>query len=209
MEELSKYVVTGLILCLLCSCCGLCKHNRNEDRACPEDNDVTLSGGDEPACFDSIFQSVKNVAKYASLTTNRNNQYKDLLQQNDRVNKWVSKVDSNRITIFTLGTRSDEYLILCSQQAASTGLASTFYDWLLIYINEGTVIQDGIKSLSQDGRSWFIKNDTIHFILLKYGNDFYHNDHNYDNLSLDIVEYIVDGDAVKEFASSNIICSGE
>lgn len=207
MEKLNKSTI-NIVLCLLCVCNVSCKYKSSEYNILnKKDESVNISEYNEELSFDSVFHSKKNVERYASLVKD-NLKYKNMLLCNNEVNKWLSKVDSSTIVMFSLSTLSNEYLILSAKRLELTGLMTSFYDWLLVDVNKGVVNQEEILSLSGDKKSWFIRNDTLHFILFTFGSDFYLNDHDYNNLPLDIVEYVIKGNVLKESNVENIVYFG-
>ena len=121
------------------------------------------------------------------------------------INREYSNMES---VIYNLNNNVVKYLILSSTMIDATGLATNFYHWLFIDVTNEKVLEETL-SLSKDRRSCFVEDNIIHFIVFKYGDEFYHGNRDYLNLPITTVEYIWDGNKLEKISSMNLICSEE
>ena len=195
-EDLNKIVISA-ILCLVSICNMSCGQNKTR---------LTNKESENLPCIDSVLQARYEIKKNICFSTDIKT-YKKFIQDNNDIRDWLSNMEEEKLSAYTINNGEDMYLILISTPIGATGIATSFYYWLLIDYNKKMVLKE-IENLSQSTRSWFIENDKIHFIAFEFGNDFYHGERDYAKLPITATEYILDGNSLIEVSSLNVICSG-
>jgi hypothetical protein len=96
------------------------------------------------------------------------------------------------IKVYSLSFNSQRYfIILCPEIYGATGLASNFYNWIVIDINTSSIIGLGLKTLSKDNRMFYFKNGAFYVVLFTFGDDFYFKERDWDNPPIKIITYKV------------------
>lgn len=157
-------------------------------------------------CIDSVLQVKCGTKESMKLVNVRD--YMELVKRNEKIKEWLSGMNEDELSVYTINNNVVKYLILSSTMIDATGLATNFYHWLFIDITNEKVLEETL-SLSKDRRSCFVEDNIIHFIVFKYGDEFYHGNRDYLNLPITTVEYIWDGNKLEKISSMNLICSEE
>lgn len=157
-------------------------------------------------CIDSVLQVKCGTKESMKLVNVRD--YMELVKRNEKIKEWLSGMNEDELSVYTINNNVVKYLILSSTMIDATGLATNFYHWLFIDVTNEKVLEETL-SLSKDRRSCFVEDNIIHFIVFKYGDEFYHGNRDYLNLPITTVEYIWDGNKLEKISSMNLICSEE
>jgi hypothetical protein len=122
-----------------------------------------------------------------------------------RVKEWVENIDKGNIKTYLLSNGKREYLILSSTVLAATGLASNFYNWLLINIKNNVIVKTDLMSLSDNPNSFYFRKNHFYFIEYKFGERFILNK-NYNNPDIERVRHIVENDKLNKKNFGRIKC---
>jgi len=121
------------------------------------------------------------------------------------IKEWIKNIDEGNIKAYLLSNEKQEYLILSSTVLAATGLASNFYNWLLINIKKNVVIKKNLMSLSDNPNSFYFRKGRFYFIEYKLGERFIINKE-YNNPDIEKIRYIVENDKLNKKDFGRIKC---
>jgi len=203
METQDKIII-NIILCLVFFCNISCGQNKAKPTIRESENSIRLD--ENLPCIDSILQVKYEVENSICISTDIK-KYRELIENNEGVKNWLFYMNEEELSAYTINKGKDAYLILISTPIGVTGITTNFYFWLLIDYNKGTILKE-IVSLSQNTRSWFVKDDKIHFVAFEFGNEFYHGERDYAKLPIKVIEYILSEDDLKEISSTDVKVSG-
>ncbi len=119
--------------------------------------------------------------------------------------EWIeTDIHIEMLKAFELHHKDRKLLILQANIAGATGIASSFNNWFVQFD------QYPIKflSLSEDSKLIFLDKDSLlNYYVIEYGSEFLGNK-NFDNLTLDLLQYRVNSDGKSELLSKeqNVKC---
>ncbi|MBP1630472.1 MAG: hypothetical protein H6Q15_1365 [Bacteroidetes bacterium] len=214
-----------LLLSFICfSCYSPEKHNIVGQISDKEDTNQIVKNNTEEdnICFDSIFKAINGVDKFCNPLSNAdvykyiyikngrynyeyNEKYRNVFLNNDKVRQWLYDVKEDYLSFYSINVNSKEYLIMSSQYIGATGLASSIYNWIVVDMDNDKVICDRIKSLSYNYRSFFAKENSLHFIGFDFGDNFFENK-DYESPDIKVYEYEMKNDTFIQLYSFNYKC---
>lgn len=119
--------------------------------------------------------------------------------------EWCKNIDEGNIKRYFLSDGNEEYLLLSSTTLAATGLASNYYNWLLINIKNNIVVKTDLMSLSDNPNSFYFKENHFYFIEYKLGKSFILNK-DYDKPDVERTRYIIINNKLNKKDSGEIKC---
>jgi len=128
------------------------------------------------------------------------------LSSQDSVKKWLQKIEIDAIKIYGLNSENQAYFIICSEEKEATGLASNFYNWVLIDAKKSSIIALNLMSLSGDVRMFYLKDGTFYFTLFDFGDDFYHSERNWENPQIRVTTFKVHGTSLEKVDRTDTFC---
>jgi len=128
------------------------------------------------------------------------------LSSQDSVKKWLQKIDIDAVKIYGLNAKNQAYFIICSEEKATTGLASNFYNWVLIDAKKSSITALNLMSLSGDARMFYLKDGTFYFTLFDFGDDFYHSERNWENPQIRVTTFKVHGTSLEKVDRTDTFC---
>ena len=203
MERLNKIIISAII-CLTSICSISC--TQNEAKLVSKKGESSIKLDENLPCIDSILQERYKVKQNVCFSTDIE-KHKKLIQENNEIEDWLYNMEEENLSAYTINNGEDTLLILISTPIGATGTTTSFYFWLIIDYNKKAIIKE-VLSLSQNTRSWFIRNGQIHFVVFEFGEDFYIKERDYERLPITAIEYILNGDSLIETSLSNFICTG-
>jgi hypothetical protein len=120
-------------------------------------------------CFDSLFMSI-NGDKYPTISSLDEN--KKVFSFNNKL--WIKEIDASNLSVYCLNYDKYNYLIICCNPVAPTGVGVNFFVWTIIDMDNGR--EHSTMSLSKNKKSFYLKDGKIYFICLDYGEDFFYKD---------------------------------
>ncbi len=147
------------------------------------------------SCFKQDFKPIQlqDYSKYKYIMTNA------------YVIEWVKNIDEENIKIYLLSNGNREYLLLSSTIIAATGLASNYYNWLLINIKNNVIVKKDLMSLSDNPNSFYFRENHFYFIEYKLGKRFILNK-DYDKPDVERIRYIINNDKLNKKDFGEIKC---
>jgi len=201
---LSKFV----FILLFTSCIAQTPPHKKEGIACCVETQLNSIGK-----FDATPSPVKGSKKY---NLNRNSLSIDKerltvngtinLSASDSIKNWLRQINIDSIKVYNLNANNQFYFIVCSQMQAATGLATNFYNWLLVDAKKASIIGFNLMSLSDDIRMFYLKNGVFYSVLFCFGDDFYFKERDWNKPPIKVVTYKVEDNALKKVSQIDTFC---
>lgn len=202
MEERGKIIIS-VFLCLILL--GSVLYRQDSTGVMNKENEVLTAPSENLSCIDSLLQVRRGIEKNICFPTDINT-HKEFIQRNNEIQDWLSDMKEENLSTYTINSGEAMYLLFISTPIGATGVGSNFYSWLLIDYNKGLILKE-IMSLSRSTRSLFVENGKIHFIVFKFGDDFFFGVRDFARLPITVIEYVLSQYGITKITTFDIICS--
>lgn len=128
------------------------------------------------------------------------------LSTSDSIKNWLQKINVDSIKVYNLNANNQSYFVVCLQMEAATGLASNFYNWLLVDAKKASIIGFNLMSLSDDIRMFYLKKGVFYYVLFSFGDEFYLKERDWDNPPIRIITYMVENRSLKKVSQLDTFC---
>jgi hypothetical protein len=124
----------------------------------------------------------------------------------DSVKSWIEIANLKSLQVYYLHSDHKKYFLLSSEVIGATGLATNFYQWLIIDVNRYTVVSANLLSLSNDASMFFFKEGVLNIKILDYGDDFFRKERDWNNVPIKVITYKEQGNTLKKVSQIDMFC---